>query len=428
MKYNVDDKLGVRDSILYGLQWFSVILPTLIIISGVASVLHTESISAQLFYSQKIFIIAGIALIIQIIYGHKLPVLSGPASVLLIGILGSHDATPNAIYTAMAIGGLFVALLSYGKFFIFLQKVFTTRVVIVILLLVALTMQPLIIKLSGGTNGQTFINFVFSAALALLMVYANYLLKGVYKSLVVLTGLFVGSLLYLLLTGMPSLPEVNYIDLEVWKEHLLIRPEVDIPTILAFLFCFLALTVNEFGAIQATGRLINADNLNERSKKGLRITGFSNIFSGLFGVIGIVDYSMSPGIISATHCASRYPLIITGVILIICACIPQSLLIFSCIPEVVMGSILLYVMSAQLSSGFQLMLVEKAIFDFGSAITISIPIMIGTIISFAPEAFIESIPSLLRPLFGNGFVMGTIIVLVLEHTLNRKDNKQKMEN
>lgn len=423
MKYNVDDKLGKRDLILYGLQWFSVILPTLVIIAGVTSVLHTDSLSSQLFYSQKIFIIAGITLIIQILYGHKLPVLSGPASVLLIGILGSHDASLNAIYTAMAVGGLFVTLLSFGKFFNFLQRIFTTRVVIVILLLVALTMQPLIIRLCGGTNGHTFINFVFAATLALIMVYANHILKGVYKSLVVVTGLIVGSLLYLLMTGLPSLPEVNFIDPAVWKEHLIIQPEFDIPTILAFFFCFLALTVNEFGAIQATGRLIDAENLNQRSKKGLRITGVSNIFSGLFGVVGIVDYSMSPGIISATHCASRYPLIITGIILILCACIPQSLLLFSYIPQVVMGSILLYVMAAQLSSGFQLMIVENAIFDFGSAITISIPIMIGTIISFAPEVYIESIPALLRPLLGNGFVMGTIIVLILEHTLNKQESK-----
>jgi Xanthine/uracil permeases len=419
MKYNVDDKLGTKDLILYGLQWFSVILPTLIIISGVTSALHTDSLSLQLFYSQKIFIIAGITLIIQILFGHKLPVLSGPASVLLIGILGSHNASLEAIYTAIAIGGLFVASLSYGKFFHFLQQVFTTRVVIVILLLVALTMQPLIIRLSVGTNGETCINFVFSVTLALLMVYANHILKGVYKSLVVVTGLIAGSLFYLLMTGIPSLPEVNLIDPAVWKGHLFIQPEFDFSTILAFFFCFLALTVNEFGAIQATGRLIKADNPDQRSKKGLRITGFSNVFSGLFGVVGIVDYSMSPGIISATRCASRFPLIITGVILILCACIPQSLLFFSYIPQVVMGSILLYVMAAQLSSGLQLMITEKAIFNFESAITISIPIMIGTSISFAPEAFIESIPALVRPLLGNGFVMGTIIVLILEHTLNR---------
>lgn len=424
MKYNVDDKLGIRDLVLYGLQWFSVILPSLIIIAGVASVLHSESLASQVFYSQKIFIISGIVLIIQIIYGHRLPVLSGPASVLLIGILGSHGASSNAIYTAMGVGGLFITLLSYGQFFNFLQKVFTTRVVIVILLLVALTMQPLIIRLAGGTNGETGTNFIFSVILALIMVYANHILKGVYKSLVVLCGLIAGSLVYLCITGIPSLPEVNVIDPEVWKEHLVIQPEFNIPTILAFLFCFLALTVNEFGAIQATGHLIKADGLNQRSKKGLRITGISNIFSGFFGIIGNVDHSISPGIISATQCASRYPLIITGVILIVCAFIPQSLLMFSYIPQVVMGSILLYVMSAQLSSGFQLMLSEKAIFDFGSSITISIPMMIGTIISFAPEAYIESIPSILRPLLGNGFVIGTILVLILEHTLNRKRNKE----
>jgi len=420
MKYNVDDKLKTRDLVLYGLQWFSVILPTLIILSGIASALHTDDINQQLFYSQKVFILAGIAIIIQILWGHKLPVLSGPASVLLIGILGSHTASDNAIYTAMAIGGIFATLLSFGKFFNLLQKIFTTRVIIVILLLVALTIQPLILRLSSGTDGNTFFNVSFSVILALCMAYANHFFRGVYKSLSVLLGLTLGSILYLFMTEIPTLPEISFANAETWKESLFIRPEIDIPTILAFLFCFLAVTVNEFGAIQATGRLIGAEQLGVRSKKGLRITGLFNIFSGFFGVIGMVDYSMSPGIISATRCASRYPLIITGVILLVCAFIPYSLVFFSYIPQVVMGSVLLYVMSAQLSSGLQLMTVEKAAYNFESAITIGLPIMIGTVISFAPQEYINSIPSLLRPLLGNGFVIGTIIVLILEHTLNSK--------
>lgn len=420
MRYNVDDKLKTRDLILYGLQWFSVILPTLIIISGIASTLHTDSLTEQLFYTQKIFILAGIGIIVQILWGHRLPVLSGPATVLLIGIVGSHNASVNAIYTAIAIGGAFTMLLSYGKFFNFLQKVFTTRVIIVILLLVALTMQPLVLSLSSGTDGNTFVNITLSMLLAIGMAYANHLLKGVYKSLTVLSGLVLGSIFYLAFTGVPSLPNVQFANAETFKTSLFIQPEFDIPTILAFFFCFLAVTVNEFGAVQATGRLINVDKLDVRSKKGLRFTGLSNIFSGLFGVIGTVDYSMSPGIITATRCASRYPMLVTGGILLICACVPYSLLLLSYIPQVIMGSVLLYVMVAQLSSGLQLMTVDKAVYDFESAITVSIPIMIGTIISFAPKSYIDSIPSLLQPLLGNGFVIGTILVLVLEHTLNHK--------
>ena len=49
----------------------------------------------------------------------------------------------------------------------------------------------------------------------------------------------------------------------------------------------------------------------------------TNVLSGLFGVIGPVDYSMSPGVISATGCASRYTLLPAGAGLILCAFFPS---------------------------------------------------------------------------------------------------------
>lgn len=423
MKYNVDDKLKPKELTLYGLQWFSVVLPSLIILTSIASLFHANDISAQLFYSQKIFFLAGVALVVQVRWGHRLPVLSGPASVLLIGLLNSHNTSTNAIYTAIAIGGALTVLLSYGRFFGYLQKIFTTRVIIVILILVAVTLLPMIIRLSSGSDENTYKNIAFSVCLAIVLAYTNHLLRGIYKSIVVLAGLIAGTLAYFLINGFPILYKPEFVQLTEIKDNLFISPEFDFAAILAFLFCFLALTVNEIGAVQATGRLISADRLEIRSKKGLRFTGLFNIFSGAFGVLGMVDFSMSPGIISATRCASRYPVFVTGILLILCALIPHTLWLFTFIPEVVMGSMMLYIMSAQLSSGLQLMSLENAVVSFENAMTISIPIMIGLFISFAPESYVQTIPTILQPLLGNGFVLGTIAVLFLEHTLNNEKKK-----
>ncbi len=420
MKYNLNDKPKGTDMFLYGLQWFTAMLPFLIILSGVVSKLHTEDIILQTIYSQKLLILTGIALIIQVLFGHRLPVLIGPATVLLIGLIGAKNLSINASYTAIAIGGGFTVLLSFGKFFGYIQKIFTTRVIVVILILVAVTIIPLIIKLSIEENYSVFFNIMFSTILALIMILCNIWFKGIAKSLVILSGLIAGSIIYLSLFGTPVHPSVNNFNLSILKENLIISPEFNFSAIIAFFFCFLAITVNEFGSIQATGKLIGADSIAERSKKGLRVSGFFNILSGFLGVIGMVDYSISPGIISATQSASRYPLIVTGILLIICAFIPQSLFLFSYIPNVVMGSVLLYIMCTQLASGIQLMSSENAIFDFNSALTVSFPLMIGIFISFAPQSFMISMPSLLQPILGNGFIMGTIAVLLLEHLLNSK--------
>lgn len=98
-------------------------------------------------------------------------------------------------------------------------------------------------------------------------------------------------------------------------------------TILAFLFCYIALIVNELGSIQAVGHMLQADQMGQRTTRGVGIVGVTNVLSGLFGVIGPVDYSMSPGVISATGCASRYTLLPAGAGLILCA---FSLLLWEC--------------------------------------------------------------------------------------------------
>lgn len=94
-------------------------------------------------------------------------------------------------------------------------------------------------------------------------------------------------------------------------------------TILAFLFCYIALIVNELGSIQAVGHMLQADRMDQRTTRGVGIVGVTNVLSGLFGVIGPVDYSMSPGVISATGCASRYTLLPAGAGLILCAFFPS---------------------------------------------------------------------------------------------------------
>lgn len=62
-----------------------------------------------------------------------------------------------------------------------------------------------------------------------------------------------------------------------------------------FLFCFIALIVNELGSIQAVGRMIGADHMERRTTRGVGITGLANVVSGALGIVGPVDYSMSPG-------------------------------------------------------------------------------------------------------------------------------------
>lgn len=229
-----------------------------------------------------------------------------------------------------------------------------------------------------------------------------------------------GSLIYFYIFNFPGQINVSYNINVIADSFFIDKPEFDLGTILAFLFCFLAFIVNELGSIEAVALMLKADNIGKRVKNGVGIAGLSNIMSGIMGIIGSIDYSMSSGIISATGCASRFTLIPSGIGLIICAFLPQFIILLNYIPSIVMGALLIYLMAGQLSSGLSMVIEDKAVHNFNDGVIVGLPIMIAVLISFAPQSAMATIPSLIRPIIGNGFVIGVLFVLILEHTVFRK--------
>lgn len=86
MKYNLNDKPGIFPMFMYGLQWWIVSIPCVVIMGIIVAQLHSTDASGQIFYMQKLFGVMGIAMTAQVLWGHRLPIIIGPASVLLIGI------------------------------------------------------------------------------------------------------------------------------------------------------------------------------------------------------------------------------------------------------------------------------------------------------------------------------------------------------
>lgn len=423
MKYGLNQKPPFLPNLLYGLQWWIVSLPCVIIMGAVISKIHYADIALQTLYMQKIFAIMGITTIVQVLWGHRLPLVIGPASVLLVGILASLSAGAPTIYTSIMIGGVFIAILAFSGLITKLRFVFTSRVVTVILMLIPFTLMPTIIKLIFGNESSVFFSLLFALLLVILLLLMNRWLRGVWKSTVIIWGLIVGTLVYFGIHGLPRVESVGF-STDLLLNNFFIQPTFDAGTIIAFIFCFVALLVNELGSIEAVGEILKADNMGKRIRNGVGIAGFSNIVSGSVGTIGSVDFSMSTGIIAATGCASRYTLIPAGIGLVFCSFFPPLVNMLNHIPAIVMGTLLLYLMATQLSSGLMLMIREKAVDTFDHGVIVGLSLMVAILITFMPEAVLHQMPAIIRPVVGNGFVMGVIMVLLLEHVVLRKKNNK----
>ena len=414
-RYNLNDRPSIGAMFLYGVQWLMICIPVVLTSTFVAPA------GEALFFTQKLFAVMGITMIINALWGHRLPLIAGPAAVLLMGVLAASQlgGSSQAIFPSIAIGGVLIVLLSLSGLMRKVQSTFTPRIVAAIVLLIAFTIIKPIVGMVFSNNDHQLFSMIFAVVVVIAMAVANNLLKGVWKSMVVIVAMILGSIIYYAFTGFPK----SFVSDTLPPQLFLSGVELDAGIVIAFIFCYIALFINQVGSVQSLGELVSADNMESRQNRGMVVQGIMNMVAGAMGVIGPVDYSLSPGIVASTSCASRYTVIPAAALMIILAFIPDAVAVLLTIPQPVMGVVLLYLMSTQIAAGLHMIHTTNATPTFKDGLILAIPIMFTTLLSFAPQTAMYAVPALLRPIVGNGFVMGIIIILLLEH-LFLKDKKR----
>ena len=413
LKYNVDDRLPAGQLAMYAIQWFVLCIAVV----STSVFVATGTPEDRLFFSQKLFAVMGIAGFVQVVWGHRLPIVVGPAAVLLVGVMASLAASAevSAIYSSIAIGGVLITLLTIGGLMRYVQRIFTPRIVVVILMLIATTLAPTIKNLvfpAHASHNEHLFGLLFAVVGVVLMVVANRNLKGVAKSLVIPMALVVGSIAYFAIFDAPQHVE----SAASWRGLLIDGFVFDWSLVVAFVICYIALAINDIGSIESLGGMLGIKDMDKRMKRGVRITGIMNIVAGSMGVLGPVNYSMSPGVIASTGCASRYALIPATLLLAACALFPDVIWVLTAIPSPVIGVILLFLMGTQLAASFEMMQSTRSAATFADALTLGLPIMVALLFQLMPKGVA---PDVIQPLVGNGFAMGVIVVMIMEHVINR---------
>lgn len=423
LKYNVDDRLPVGQLLMYAVQWFvlciAVVSTSVFVAQG--------SPEERLFFSQKLFAVIGITGLVQVVWGHRLPIVVGPAAVLLVGVMASLSAVADgqgevvnfadtsAIYSSIAIGGVLVGLLTIGGLMRHVQRIFTPRIVVVILMLIATTLAPTITGLvfpMQASHGQNIFGLAFAVVGVVLMVIFNRMLKGVAKSLVIPVALIVGSAAYFAIFDAPQ----HVASAASWRGLFIEEFVFDWSLIVAFVICYIALAINDIGSMESLGGMLGIKDMDKRMKRGMRVTGVMNVVAGSMGVLGPVNYSMSPGVIASTGCASRYALIPATLMLAVCALFPDVIWVLTAIPSPVIGVILLFLMGTQLAASYEMMHSTRSATTFADALTLGLPIMVAMLFQLMPKGIA---PAVIQPLVGNGFAIGVITVMIMEHVINR---------
>ena len=228
-----------------------------------------------------------VALLAQLFLGHRMPLIIGPSSILLVGIIAGTGYPAGTVYTSILCGGLILVTVSLTRLLGYLKKLFTPRVVAVVLILIAFTLAPTVLHLitSGPIAAGYPVQILFSLALVSIMFTALRFLTGVWKSTMIIWAMIMGSLVWFCLFPETFRSEqISYAaPLSGFFKHLTTEMSFDTGVMISFLICFLALSINDLGSIQSMNELLKPPNPGSRINRGILITGLSNIVAGFLG-------------------------------------------------------------------------------------------------------------------------------------------------
>lgn len=420
--YGIDDRPPLRHALLYGLQWAVIIFPALIVVTHLSSRALQLGGAQEIRYFQLVLLTSGLMTVLQCVAGHRYPLLDGPSTALLLTFVTLAPHGIHAIQGGTVVGGvLLVALVLWGK----LPKVIeiaTPNVVGVILMLIAFTLLPFLIRSMTGMSveepaGETVV-FVISLFLVLVSAALSHWLSGFARTVSLLLGIVLGVALF----GAMGRVEWSKVAAAGWiSPPALWTPvgaSLDWTAVVAFAVAYLAVMVNSLGSLHGIARITDPARLPESISRGILLNGVGGVGCGLLGLVGLVSYSMSPGVILANRVASRYAVAWCGAVLILAAFVPKLAAALALVPPPVVGAALCSAMGAQVGAG--LAVVSSGAPSIRDYFVVGLPLLIGTLVGFLPEAFMDAVEPSLRVFLGNGLIVGIILVLILEHLVMKK--------
>ena len=252
------------------------------------------------------------------------------------------------------------------------------------------------------------------------MAVLSHYLKGLNQSLSLFWGAALGTIVFaaLGLIDPTSLKNASWLTIPgivpaQWPKFSLVGG-------FSFALAYLAVLVNLAGSLFSLEPIVGADRMENRGNRGMIMTGLSGILSGASSVVGTVPYSLSPGIITVTGVGSRFVLTASGGILMALAFSGKLIALLTSIPDAVVGAALLSSMGA--AAGVSIEIIHRGCNTLTTRdfMVVGLPVLIGAATNLLPEVLLNQMPATIKPLAGNGLIIGVVLVLLLEHVVLRK--------
>lgn len=429
--YGLEDRPPLRDTLFAAIQhllaiFVAIITPPLIIAGALKLDLETTGflVSMSLFAS-------GLATFVQC---RRL----GPIGCGLLCVQGTSFSFIGPIISAGLTGGLpaiFGATIAGSVVEMLVSRVLKyTRTIItplvsgIVVTLIGLCLIKVGVTACGGGEAAkaagtfgSFGNLGLAALVLVIIVFFNRSSNQYLRMSSIVIGLVVGYVVSWMLgmVDFSALQDFGTFNIPVPFRYGL---SFDISSIIALGLVYLITAIEAYGDITAnsmiSGQPVEGEKFMKRASGGIMADGFNSMIAGMLNSFPNSIFAQNNGMIQLTGVASRYVGFFIAGMLVLLGLFPVVGLVFSLMPEPVLGGATLLMFGTVAAAGIRIILSQ--IINRKATLVLALSFSLGLSVELVPE-ILSQFPDAVRNIFSSGITTGGVTAILANMLIRIKE-------
>ena len=430
--YGLEDRPPLRDALFAALQhllaiFVAIITPPLII----AGALNLDLETTGFLVSMSLFV-SGLATFVQC---RRL----GPVGCGLLCVQGTSFSFIGPIIAAGLAGGLpaifgativgSVVEMLVSRVLKFMRHIITPLVSGIVVTLIGLSLIRVGITACGGGEAAkaagtfgAFEHVGLSALVLVLIIFFNRSSNHYLRMSSIVIGLVIGYIVSY------ALGRVNFSDIRDFGSLNIPIPfrygvTFDISAIISLGLVYLITAIEAYGDITAnsliSGQPVEGDKFMKRASGGILADGFNSMLAGVFNSFPNSIFAQNNGMIQLTGVASRYVGYFIAGMLVFLGLFPAVGLVFSLMPEPVLGGATLLMFGTVAAAGIRIIASQNI--NRKATLVIAISFSLGLSVELVPE-ILSQLPDSVRSIFSSGITTGGLAAIFTNAVIRIKED------
>lgn len=430
--YGLEARPPLRDTFFAALQhllaiFVAIITPPLII----AGALNLDLETTGFLVSMSLFV-SGLATFVQC---RRL----GPVGCGLLCVQGTSFSFIGPIIAAGMVGGLpaifgatiagSVVEMLVSRVLKYMRRIITPLVSGIVVTLIGLSLIKVGITACGGGEAAkaagTFgsIEYVGLSVLVLaVIIFFNRSNNHYLRMSSIVIGLAIGYVVSwaMGMVNFSDIPDFGNLNIPIPFKY---GVSFDLSAIVSLGLVYLITAIEAYGDITAnsliSGQPVEGEKFMKRASGGILADGFNSMLAGVFNSFPNSIFAQNNGMIQLTGVASRYVGYFIAGMLLLLGLFPVVGLVFSLMPEPVLGGATLLMFGTVAAAGIRIIASQDI--NRKATLVIAISFSFGLSVELVPE-ILSQLPETVRNIFSSGITTGGVMAILTNALIQIKED------